>query len=509
MHRVVGLLVAIACTSVGCVDGPVTPLTEDQLVKRLRSIPGVEVEAGEFPATAADLALEFQYYVLTFTQLVDHDDPKQGTFKQQVRLLHRNELAPNPMIVQTAGYADIWGYKPVEITQLFAANQITIEHRYNGSSRPTVVDWSKLTIAQTAADEHEIISALRSIYHGAFITTGGSKGGMTAIYHRRFYPDDVDGTVAYVAPLSRGPSDASYQQTLDEMSTTECRRAVRSAAVEMLARHRDELVKMARAQPDHTYERVLLEPAVEAAVASLEWSFWQYEGIESCNTVPPAGATAEHLFAFLDEVSPVAAYDDENVAFYEAYVYQARAELGYPSEEPSYLEAMGLLRYSDEDYVGELPSDDDREHRDDPGPAEEPDDNEGRPGDDSGRRVRDLFAHGEPWTPVPVTFDPSAMAAVRDFVAQRGDRLLFIYGGGDPWSARPFELGNATRSALFVQANGTHRTQIGLLAADDRSAALDMLADWTGVAPVQPRGWASGIAAPDEWSRPRLPASGK
>ena len=36
---------------------------------------------------------------------------------------------------------------------------------------------------------------------------------MTAIYHRRFYPDDVDGTVPYVAPISFGAPDLRYPTT--------------------------------------------------------------------------------------------------------------------------------------------------------------------------------------------------------------------------------------------------------------------------------------------------------
>jgi hypothetical protein len=487
MHRVVGLLVAVACTGIGCGDGAnPTPLTDEQLVRRLRELPGVTVEVGEFPEDDLDLALQFRYYVLRFTQLVDHTDASQGTFQQQVRLLHRNELAPSPMIVYTAGYADRWGYKPHELTNMLAANQISIEHRYYGTSRPAVIDWSKLTIKQMAADEHEIITALRSIYGGAFLSTGGSKGGMTAVFHRRFYPDDVDGTVAYVTPLSLATSDRFYQDKLDEMSATECRQAVRRTAINMLAQHRGALVERAGAQPDHTYTRVLLEPAVEAAIASVEWSFWQYLGISQCPIVPAQDATVDNLFAFLEQVSPVGDYDDDSVAFYEAYVYQSHTQLGYPSEEPSYLEDLKLLTFGAADYAGELPiDDDDRDEGDHPsGPG-----------------------HRGPSMPVEVRFDPKAMEDVAEFVREHGDRLLFIYGGGDPWSARPFELGSATRSAMFVEPDGTHRSQIRSLASEDRNEALRMIEDWTGVAPTSPtRKRSTTTLEVDDPSLRRMPA---
>ena len=57
------------------------------------------------------------------------------------------------------------------------ANQISIEHRFFGESRPEPADWSKCMIEQMAADQHAIIAALRTVYDGACLTTGGSKGG--------------------------------------------------------------------------------------------------------------------------------------------------------------------------------------------------------------------------------------------------------------------------------------------------------------------------------------------
>lgn len=171
MSCVAGVLVAAVLAGIGCGDNLEPPgLSPGQLAARLRALPGVTVE--EVDAQLAG----YQYFVLQFTQRVDHDDPSQGTFQQRVSLLHRDERAPVPLIVQTSGYADSYGDCPFELTQLLAANQISIEHRYFGTSRPEPTDWTRLTIAQMAADEHEVIAALRSIYGGAVLTTGGSKG---------------------------------------------------------------------------------------------------------------------------------------------------------------------------------------------------------------------------------------------------------------------------------------------------------------------------------------------
>jgi hypothetical protein len=190
----------------------------DLLVK-LRALPNVH-DADEKPTQTAG----YHYIVLHFTQPVDHADPASPTFLQEVSLLHKDEAAP--LIVHTSGYWDYYLDSPVELTQLLDANQISIEHRYFASSRPANPDWSKLTIQQMADDEHAIVSALRTIYTGKALSTGGSKGGMTAIFYRRFFPDDVDGSVPYVAPISYAAPDTRYPPFIDTVGTDGHRLAV-------------------------------------------------------------------------------------------------------------------------------------------------------------------------------------------------------------------------------------------------------------------------------------------
>jgi hypothetical protein len=47
-----------------------------------------------------------------------------------------------------------------------------------------------------------MVTALRWAFPGKWINAGESKGGVTSVLHRRFYPCDVEATVAYVAPIS-------------------------------------------------------------------------------------------------------------------------------------------------------------------------------------------------------------------------------------------------------------------------------------------------------------------
>jgi hypothetical protein len=337
---------------------------------------------------------------------------------------------------------------------------MSIEHRYFAGSRPDPADWSKLTIEQMAHDEHAIVTALKSIYRGKIITTGASKGGMTQIYYRRFYPDDVDGTVPYVAPISFGAPDTRYNAYIDTLGPADCRQALRDAATEMLANRRAAISSLAQtqaAQNNFQYTRIAFGPAVESAIFNIEWSFWQYYGVGFCADVPAVTATDQEMFDFLDDISPVSDNDDARIAEFDAYYYQAYFQLGYPDGGAAYLDPY--LMYTDADYLSALPT-------------------------------------------APPTYDGgAAMADIDQWVRTEGNRLLFVYGQWDPWTGGAFELGDATESASFVQAEGTHGARLTRLAEADRDAAFALLEEWTGVRPMVPQ----MRSAPQPPAGPRIP----
>jgi hypothetical protein len=306
-----------------------------------------------------------------------------------------------------------------------------------------------------ADDEHDIIQALRTIYEGAFVTTGGSKGGMTAVFHRKFYPDDVEGTVPYVAPLSFGAPDGRYAAFLDTVGLPDCRQAVRDVATELLTNRRDAMVAQAAAQTADSYSRISIGAAFEDAVMNLEWAYWQIKGVKACTDVPKVTASDADLFAWLDMVSPVTEDDDAMVQYMAPYVYQTYAQLGFPDYGAAYLEP--LRRYTDSDYASELP------------------------------------------TAIEPHFDATAMQEIDDYVEHMGNRLLFIYGQWDPWTAGRFVLGDAADSASLIEAQGTHLSKIMGLDPTDLQTAFAMLTAWTGVTPEPSRiHWAARQRQPTE-----------
>jgi hypothetical protein len=415
------------------------------LLARLEAIPGVTV-------TQAPSATQgYDYYVLEFTQPVDHANPTGQTFQQEVSLIVVEGGALSlPMIVETDGYWDYTLSNAVELTELLGAHQISIEHRFFAGSRPDPANWADLTIEQMAADEHAIVTALKPIFTGPYVATGASKGGMTSTYFRRFFPDDVVATVPYVAPISFGAPDTRYDTEFDDdlLGPTDgvCRNAVRAAATEMLQNRRAALLADAQADATadgYTYTRIAIGPALESAIESLEWSFWQYSGVAVCPDVPATTGSDAAMYAFLEQVSPVEDSDDEWTAAFETYDFQAEFQLGYPDTPTPYL--TPYLMYSGSDYDGSLPA----------GTS-------------------------------PVYDGGSAMDDIQSYVETAGDDLLFVYGQWDPWSGGAYALGSAADAQESVVAEGTHGSEIADLAGPDQSEALARLAAWTGVTPQLP-----------------------
>lgn len=460
------LLLSMIFASVSCGDnqnpnGPDAPTvdadTRDILV-RLNALPGVV--ANEF---ATDVP-GYRAFALQFDQPVDHQRPTTQRFAQFATLLHRDAAAP--LIAATTGYWDYIRDRRVELSRLVNGNQISIEHRYFNQSRPVPTDWTQLTVANAAADEHRIIAALRTIYVGPVATTGASKGGMTAVYHRRFFPDDVVAAFPYVAPQSSSDRDPRYMQFLTTVGPQPCRDAIRAVQVELLTNRRAMLLQRANLQATQNamhYTRLTTAAAVEAAVATLDWAFWQYRGIDACPNVPATAASDDAMWSFLDQTAPVTDNTDDELALFEPYYYQSAFQLGQPTSQPPHL--VSLLQFTDADYVGLLPV----------------------------------------GVPAP-TFQPSAMQDIDTWLHQAGQRMMFIYGQWDPWTAAAFTLGNAQDSFVFVQAQGTHGANLAGLSAADRGTAAAKIGAWLGVTPA---GLAANKPQPFETvpREPRIPSA--
>ncbi|MDA2807361.1 S28 family serine protease [Nocardiopsis suaedae] len=436
-----GSLLAPAPAAASPASGPAAerpaPSSGDVL-DRLLAIPGMRL-IEEKPAE------DHRFFVLAYTQPTDHGDPGSGTFEQRLTVLHRG--ADRPTVYSTSGYDLPADPEPSrsEPTRIADANQVSLEYRYFGESVPdTGNDWSALTTGQAAADQHRLFTALEPLYPEEWISTGGSKGGMTAVFYERLYPGDMDGVVAYVAPNDADrPGDTAYERMLERVGPRECREALKAVQVETLER-REEMAGRYEEYAERrgaTFDRIMgsADKALEAVVLDLPWGFWQYGDTADCASVPSPDASDEELWTWLDEVYGFAFFTDQVVERYAPYYYQAGTELGDPRPRAPHLDR--LLRY---------------------------------PGLDARDHVPAEVEMGP--------FDPALTRGTDRWVRKRAENMLFVYGENDPWSAERFRPGRRTEdSHLFEAPGANHYASISSLAPRDEAAATAAVLRYTGV----------------------------
>lgn len=368
-------------------------------------------------------------------QPVDHRNPDGPHFSQQIFLYYAG--ADRPVVVETEGYGARGGRN--ELATVLNANLIRIEHRYFEESTPDSVDWKFLTTWQAATDHHRIIELFKPVFSGKWATTGISKGGQTVIFHRYYYPDDVDVSVPYVAPLNFGPEDPRMEPFLENVGTPECRERIfqfQKLALEKFDTLFPLFLDMA-GKRQWTFSRVGgAEVAYEMTVLEYEFAFWQW-GQVPCDSIPLEGSN-EKIFRHLAEVGDPRYFADQGIGYFEPFFYQAMTEIGYYGYD---FDKFGsLLRYA---HNGDRPE----------------------------------FMFSAPQGPEYV-YDYEFGRKVSDFIQHDAENFIFLYGEYDPWSAPSADPGNNEKCLKVVRQGGSHRTRIGNLSDEQRDAVLSRLEDW-------------------------------
>ncbi len=394
----------------------------------------------------------YRFFRIQVTQPVDHRRPGGRMFEQRVTLLHSNVV--RPMVMYTSGY-DVLGV-PVrsEPAQIVDGNQLSMEHRFFQPSRPRNPNWPRqLTIWQAATDQHRIIKAFQRIYRQNWLTTGGSKGGMTATYHRRFYPHDVAGSIAYVAPNDVIDRRDRYQRFIATAGTNPgCRERLVGVQRRILGSDRAWFTArtLRLAEELGVTWRVVgsLPKGLEAAVVDLPFAFWQYSRQSDCPSVPrAASASRTEVWKFVDLVSSPIFYSDPILRFFTPYYYQAAHQLGAPTGYD--VRIRNLIRF-----LGSF---------------------------DPEAFVPDRLE--------PIRFDRRAMPDIDQWVRLRSTRMLYVYGENDPWSAEPFRCGATGLHRgchRFIVEGGNHGASISELPARQKARATRMVLRWAGLRLTDP-----------------------
>ncbi|MFD0368196.1 aminopeptidase [Streptomyces sp. NPDC059071] len=383
----------------------------------------------------------YRYFVLNYEQPVDHRRPWAGTFQQRISVLHKD--TDRPTVFRTSGYSLSTTPGRSEPTRIVDGNQVSMEYRFFTPSRPQPADWSKLDIWQAASDQHRIFTALKKIYGKNWLSTGASKGGMTATYYERFYPRDMDGVVAYVAPNDVvEKEDSAYDRFFATVGTEDCRNRLNAMQREALVRREPLEKKLAAwAESEGATFNTLgsLDKAYEAVVLDFVWGFWQYYGQDVCDQIPDAAtASDDTVYETIDAYSGWSAYTDQGLEGYTPYYYQAATELGSPTITQPHL--AGLSRYGYQPARNFVPSE------------------------------------------IPTRFKPWVMRDVDTWVRHNANHMLFVYGGNDPWGSEKFRLGKGARdSYVYVAPGANHGANVAGLVEAEKARATARILAWAGV----------------------------
>ena len=393
-------------------------------------------------------------YTIYFKQYIDHNNKETGTFLQKLEFGFRSLKDVNVLV--THGYTLYDGQysSPAEneIAFLIRSNYLSMEHRYFGKSTIEVEDedhyWDYLTTYQAASDAHEVVISFKNMLKGKWVSTGGSKSGMTTHMFCYYYPGDIDLYVPYVAPFCNDFNDLRmmkfvYEEAGDigygETKAKKYRDEVLEYQLKMLS-YRDVLsskyyneaiakgVKFTNyVNKDNLYDATILDFAI---------GFWQYyqsfNSLESILKLPET--TPEEINTKMDKFYrffvTYNGYDGyETDSEFEPYYIQAYTELGNYKLDFSYirnaLEDKTLLTIKQEDEIDLV--------------------------------YKMTFTESELALPKKELMCPK----INNMLKTTDQQFIMIYGASDPWYAsRPDDVLDRNNIRIYVNENHPHTANI-------------------------------------------------
>jgi hypothetical protein len=374
-------------------------------------------------------------YELYFRQPLDHGDTTRGFFRQKVFLTHRG--TDQPTVIVTEGYTAP-GPRYYELSELLGANQLRVEHRYFGDSQPAGEDFTYLNLEQATADYHHLRDIFTELYPEKWVSTGISKGGATTIFYRYFFPDDVAVSVPYVAPINREYEEQRIYAFLDSVGTPECRGAITALQTRLLYERKDvlPLLRFYNLGSKDKYTYKPLEEAFELGVLEYPFAFWQWGG--DCAAIPDESATLEEALAYFLDVAGINLFSDELIDFYYAHYYQAATEMGYYGYQTSRFKSL----------LKALPTD------------------------------RNASAILFP-KPLKTRFDGTLLKDLHQWLKKNGNRIAYIYGANDTWTASAVHPSKKVDAELFIMPEKSHGdARIKNMKEAERGRLLAALERW-------------------------------
>ena len=375
-------------------------------------------------------------YVMFIKQPLDHRHPEAGTFKQRVVISHVGFDRPTVLVTEGYGgeYALRSSYRE-ELSRLFNTNLVFVEHRYFLESTPEPLNWEYLTAENSAYDLHHVFSEIKKIYPQKWISTGISKGGQTTIIYRTFFPEDMDISVPYVAPVCKGVEDGRHEPFLRQVSTEADRKKVQDFQVEVLKRRQVLLPLFESYCKERSLTfRVPLDEVYDYCVLEYSFSLWQWG--TPVSSIPEIREEDAVLFDHLMQISGPS-YFAENQPTVSFFIQAAR-ELGYYGYDIKPFKEYLSIK-TGKDYL---------------------------------RRM--LLPEG-----VDIEFNPALYNRIRRFIRENDPQMIFIYGESDPWtSAGITNLRNKRNMFVAIQPGGSHLARIATLPEELKEKVVNQIRVW-------------------------------
>ena len=426
MKRILSLLwLALLCV----VTTWAAPNELRQKLAALQGISGIEkLESEVYP----------EKYLVRITQQVDPKNPAAGTFTQRVVIGHVG--FDRPTVIVTEGYGGAYALNPKyqeELTKLLNANLVFVEYRYFLESTPEPKNWDYLTAENSAYDLHHVNQTFRQLYQGKWISTGISKGGQTTCLYRAYFPDDVDFSVPYVAPLNRAVEDGRHEPFLRQVGTKAERDRI-LAFQKAVLKQKAAIVPMLEnyCQEHKLTFRIPMAEVLDYSVLEYPFAIWQWG--TPVDQVPEPTASAADLFKHLMEISEPSYFSNEQP--YVSFDVQACRELGYYGYDTAPFKGLLTIK-SAKGYLNKLML-----------PTELID---------------------------QVEFRPELYHKVYNFLKDNDPKMIFIYGEIDPWSAtRVPTFRGKKNEQIYIQPRGSHRARISNMPEEMKKQIMDQIHAW-------------------------------
>ncbi len=376
--------------------------------------------------------------IIMVKQPLDHLHPELGTFPQRVIL--SNLSVDQPVVFITEGYGGGYGATEKylnELCPLLNANQLMAEHRFFGKSVPDSIDWKFLTVENAAADHHHIVELFKALYGKKWISTGISKGGETVLYHRALYPEDVELSVPYVAPLNFSTEEKRHDYFIrHKAGSASERKKVARCQIELLKRKKQLMPLFEQYTKEKKYKyKAGAGEIFDYCILEFAFSFWQWG--HSVSEIPESAASDEAFFNYLIKICPASYFDMESGKATFPFFVQALKQLGYYGYNPRPFKGWMDLK-------------------------------------DTHGYIQKLFMPDR----MVFTYDPAMSLLVKKYLKKDARKILLIYGGSDPWTASAADTHGNKKILKVVQLNGSHRTRIGTLPESQRKKVMYTLDKW-------------------------------